>query len=138
MYSERMTIQIWQWNNTKLEIFCNVIKQCQQILLLPGNSTRENSRISKEVKITFKWDIRQLSQKFLINNRKTAFGNKSATFFYGNKSVTMHIHIQIITGVPFQKFMLFHFAFYKKPTLVPVFTNQKNSNRDFCFYGKEQ
>lgn len=31
----------------------------------------------------------------------------------------------------FQKFVLYHFAFYKRPTLVPVFANRKKSEEDF-------
>lgn len=40
------------------------------------------------------------------------------------------------TGIPvFQKFAVGHFAFYERPTIVPVFANQKKCE-DFHFYGK--
>lgn len=37
----------------------------------------------------------------------------------------------------FQNFTLFHFAFTKKLTSVPVFTNQKKFEEDFHIYGKK-
>lgn len=40
------------------------------------------SRISKEIKITFKWDFCQLHQTFLIKNRKAAPGNKCIIFLF--------------------------------------------------------
>lgn len=33
-------------------------------------------------------------------------------------------------------FILLHFK--ESPTLVPIFSNQKNSKEDFCFYEKKQ
>lgn len=38
----------------------------------------------------------------------------------------------------FQNFTLFHFAFTKKLTSVPVFTNQKKFEEDFHIYEKRQ
>lgn len=38
----------------------------------------------------------------------------------------------------FQNFTLFHFAFTKKLTSVPVFTNQKKFEEDFHTYEKRQ
>ena len=42
-----------------------------------------------------------------------------------------------ITGSPcFLKVHFIPLPFYKRPTLVPVFTNWKKSKEDFCFYKK--
>lgn len=45
-----------------------------------------------------------------------------------------HCILQVSSA--FQKFLLHHFTFYKRPTLVLVFANQKDSKDDFKFYKK--
>lgn len=43
------------------------------------------------------------------------------------------------TGIPcFLKILFILLHFKESPTLVPIFSTQKNSKEDFCFYEKKQ
>ena len=55
--------------------------------------------------------------------------------------IHLYTHIYTQTGIPhFMKVCVMPLCFYQRPTLVPVFTNQKKkkSKDDFCFYKKRQ
>lgn len=59
-------IQIWEWNNTKQETFL----KCHQTVPVNIISAREQqermfySRVSKEIKVIFKWDISHYIKNF--------------------------------------------------------------------------
>ena len=47
------------------------------------------------------------------------------------------IQCMLTAGIPcFSKVCFIPLCFYKGPTLIPVFVNQKKSKEDFCFMGK--
>ena len=49
-----------------------------------------------------------------------------------------HMHTRIGTDIPcFSRVRLTPLGFCGRPTLVPVFANQKKSKEDCCFYGKK-
>ena len=69
---------------------------------VPGGGTKiphvtqlgqKKKRISKEIKITFKWHLCQIHTKILMKNRKAACGNKCYISILGIKCYTMYILI---------------------------------------------